>query len=147
MNFSSHMHAHRHESSHTTSGLQPGLPQASPSSCDWQKETAILWKASLNLYCIYWSACCILLFICPCGWSSVCALCEDVKLSLRRRYFWRHLFSQLKPVCGEITRVNGGVLHRDAVMLLIRWCSKDMFFRLSGASVLERFAHFPVGTI
>lgn len=67
-------------------------------------------KPRVNLYCIYWSACCILLFICPCGWNSVCAPCKDVKLSLSRRYFWKHLLSQLKPVSAEIIRVNWGVL-------------------------------------
>lgn len=122
------MHAHRHESSHTTSGLQSGLPRSlllplvtvkrrQPSSG----------KPSLNLYCIYWSAGCILLFICPCGWNSVCYLCEDVKLSLWRRYFWRHLLSQLKPVCGEIIRVKWGVLqgHDDLINQVMQ---KRFFF-------------------
>lgn len=39
------MHAHTHEHTHTTSVLQTGLPPSSPSSCDCQTETDILWKA------------------------------------------------------------------------------------------------------
>ena len=40
-----HTHTHTHTHTLTASGLQTGLPQSSLSSCDCQKETAILWKA------------------------------------------------------------------------------------------------------
>lgn len=42
-------------------------------------------KSSINLHCIYWSVCCILVLVCPCGWNSICARCKDVKLSLSHR--------------------------------------------------------------
>lgn len=91
---------------HTTPALQTGLPPSSPSSCTVRRRQTSSGKPGVNSYCIYWSACCVLLFICPCGWNSICAHCKDVKLSLSGCYFWRHLVSQLKSVCGEVIRVN-----------------------------------------
>lgn len=110
-----HTHARTHARTHTHTLNLSAPDEACPSLpplffVTVRRRQPSSGKPSLNLYCIYWSACCILLFICPCGWNSVCELWGDVKLSLSRRYFWRHHLSQLKPACGEIIRVNWGAL-------------------------------------
>lgn len=108
------MCAHTHEYTHTQPRCSSqACPSLLPPLVTVKRRQPSSGKPRVNLYCIYWSACCILLFICPCGWNSIFALCKDVKLSLSRRYFWRHHLSQLKPVCGEIVCVNRGVLQQQ----------------------------------
>lgn len=104
----------RHTHIHTIPQCsRQACPSLSPPLVTVKRRQPSSGKPRVNLYCIYWRARCILLFICPCGWNSICALCKAIKLSLSRRYFWRHLHEQLKLVCGEIAHVNWGVQRQE----------------------------------
>lgn len=102
---------HAHTSIHNPSGPDRFGPGLLPSFATIKRRKPPPGKASLHLYCVYWTVVFYCSFVLVAGTPLVS--CADVKLGLSRCYFWMRLLSQLKPVCGEIIHVNCGALQRQ----------------------------------